>query len=80
MFRVYTVSNVGADPRSVVVSDGLADRAIPCLASYENRSVGDQVVAVRLDGGSWLVLGAVGPDDSPLVSLTYGNGDPTDGG
>ena len=80
MFRVYTVSNVSADPRSVIVSDGLADRPIPCLASYDERAAGDQVVAVRLDGGSWLVLGKIGADPTTLASITYGNGDPAGGG
>lgn len=80
MFHVYTVSSLGADPRSVVCSDGVTDRSIPCLASYSDRTVGDQVLAAQLAGGSWIVFDKIGADDSSLSDITYGNGDPAGGG
>lgn len=62
MFRLYTVTAATSDAAAVTCSDGYTDRDIPCLASYRDRTVGDRVLAVQLEGGSWCVLGKLGAE------------------
>ena len=64
--EILTVTGLSADLREVVVSDLTgSDRPVPCMASYHSRAVGDAVLVVQLAGGSWLVLGKIGADDTP---------------
>lgn len=76
---ILLVVGIGDDPRDVVVGDDQSSRTIPCLASYSGRTIGDQVLAVQLSGGGWLVLGRIGADDatvptSPTVQATSSRG------
>src|SRR5690242_8269164 len=79
---LYTVTALGSDGSSVVISDGNpgGEQVIPCLSSYRVRSVGDKVLVVQLGGGSWLCMGKVGIDLSAPASLEYGTGQPGGGG
>lgn len=75
---IMQVAALGSDPSTVVVSNGSDEGiTVPCLVSYNPRMVGDRVLVVRLPGGGWLCVDAVGATRSPV---SYGVGVPTDGG
>lgn len=64
--EILTVTGLSADLREVIVSDQTgSDRPVPCMASYHSRAVGDVVLGVQLAGGSWLIMGRIGEDDTP---------------
>lgn len=62
MFRYLTVTAATSDAAVVTCTDGSTSRDIPCLASYRDRTVGDRVLVVQLEGGSWCVLGKRGAE------------------
>ena len=67
---LVTVAGLTLDPARVIVTDGDARWDVDCLTSYTGRAVGDRILAVQLDGGTWLGLGRIGGTPTPAPDLT----------
>lgn len=72
--RMMAVIGIGDDGLSVILNTGSSSNpaTAPCVVSYTDRQVGDQVLVAQLSRKNWLVLGVPGqqlviPDPAPPV-------------